>query len=64
MRSHRQPTTTLPERNLGAGPKISESDHLPTGPKCRFRIGDSRAVPISAPKNIRVLPRGVRQSVY
>ncbi|MQM21876.1 hypothetical protein Taro_054922 [Colocasia esculenta] len=58
MRSNRQPTTTLPERNFGARPKISESDLVPTGSKCRFRIGDSRAIPIAARKNIRVLPKG------
>ncbi|MQL95373.1 hypothetical protein Taro_028048 [Colocasia esculenta] len=31
MRSHRQPATALLERNLGAGPEISERDHLSTG---------------------------------
>ncbi|MQL98332.1 hypothetical protein Taro_031043 [Colocasia esculenta] len=44
MRSHRQPATTLPERNLGAGPEISECDLVPTVSKCRFRIGASRMV--------------------
>ncbi|MQL99401.1 hypothetical protein Taro_032127 [Colocasia esculenta] len=58
MRSHRQPATTLPERNLDAGPEISKSDLVPTGSKCQFRIGDSRAVPIAVRKNIRVLPKG------
>ncbi|MQM04693.1 hypothetical protein Taro_037489 [Colocasia esculenta] len=58
MRSHRQPATTLPESNLGAGPKISESDLVPTCSKCRFRIGDSRAVPTAARTNICVLPKG------
>ncbi|MQL85610.1 hypothetical protein Taro_018142 [Colocasia esculenta] len=58
MRSHRQPATTLPERNLGTIPEIFESDLVPTGSKCRFRIGDSRAVPIAAGKNICVLPKG------
>ncbi|MQL82901.1 hypothetical protein Taro_015391 [Colocasia esculenta] len=58
MRSHRQPATTLPERNLGTGPKISECDLVPTGSKCRFRIEASRAIPISGLTNIRVLPKG------
>ncbi|MQM23680.1 hypothetical protein Taro_056747 [Colocasia esculenta] len=58
IRSHRHPATTLPERNLGAGPEISESDLVPIGMKCRFRIGDSRAVPIAMRTNIRVLPKG------
>ncbi|MQM02244.1 hypothetical protein Taro_035016 [Colocasia esculenta] len=31
MRTHRQPATALPERNLGAGPEISERDLLLTG---------------------------------
>ncbi|MQL99657.1 hypothetical protein Taro_032381 [Colocasia esculenta] len=52
MQSHRQPATTLPERNLGAGPKISECDPLPTGSKCRFRIGgyDNRCTSTHAPR--------------
>ncbi|MQL90849.1 hypothetical protein Taro_023451 [Colocasia esculenta] len=58
MRSHRQPVTTLPERNLGAGPEISESDLVPTGSKCRFWIADSRTAPITVRINIRVLPKG------
>ncbi|MQL90255.1 hypothetical protein Taro_022846 [Colocasia esculenta] len=57
MRSHRQPATTLPERNLGAVPEISECDLVPTGTKCRFRIGASRAVSIAGRTNIRVLPK-------
>ncbi|MQL93142.1 hypothetical protein Taro_025774 [Colocasia esculenta] len=58
MRPHRQPATTLPERNLGAGPEISESNLVPTGSKCRFLIGESRAMPIAARTNIRILPKG------
>ncbi|MQM07316.1 hypothetical protein Taro_040156 [Colocasia esculenta] len=58
MRSHRQPATTLPERNLGAGPKISECDLVPIRLKCRFRIGASREVSIAGRTNIRVLPKG------
>ncbi|MQL82983.1 hypothetical protein Taro_015483 [Colocasia esculenta] len=58
MRSHRQPATTLPESNLGAGLEISECDLVPIGSMCRFRIGASRAVPIAGRANIRVLPKG------
>ncbi|MQM05670.1 hypothetical protein Taro_038484 [Colocasia esculenta] len=36
MRSHRKPAATLPEANLGARLKISESDLVLTGPKRRF----------------------------
>ncbi|MQM14828.1 hypothetical protein Taro_047764, partial [Colocasia esculenta] len=57
IRSHWQPVTTLPERNLGAGPKISESDLVLTGSKCRFRIWDSQAVPITARKISTSYPR-------
>ncbi|MQM23177.1 hypothetical protein Taro_056240 [Colocasia esculenta] len=53
-----EPATTLPERNLGARPKISESNLVSTGSKCRFQIGDSRAVSIAVRKNIRILPKG------
>ncbi|MQL92110.1 hypothetical protein Taro_024738 [Colocasia esculenta] len=56
MRSHRQPVSTLPERNLGAGPEISECDLLLTGSKCRFRIWDSQGVPIPGGGN---KPEGV-----
>ncbi|MQM18308.1 hypothetical protein Taro_051296 [Colocasia esculenta] len=31
MRSHRQPATAVPKRNLGAGPEISESGNKPEG---------------------------------
>ncbi|MQL90073.1 hypothetical protein Taro_022665 [Colocasia esculenta] len=58
MRSHRLPATTLPESNFGAGLEISESNLVPTGSKCRFWIVGSRAVPIAARTNIRVLPMG------
>ncbi|MQL76205.1 hypothetical protein Taro_008591 [Colocasia esculenta] len=57
MRSLRQPATTLPERNLGARSKIYESDLVPTGSECRFRIEASRAVLIAVRTNIRVLPK-------
>ncbi|MQL81582.1 hypothetical protein Taro_014040 [Colocasia esculenta] len=58
MRSHRRPATTLPERNLGTRPKISECDLVSTESKCRFRIGASQAVPIPGRPNIHVLPKG------
>ncbi|MQM04485.1 hypothetical protein Taro_037284 [Colocasia esculenta] len=50
--------TTLPERNLGTVPEISESDLVPTGSKCRFRIRASQAVSIAARTNICILPKG------
>ncbi|MQM03012.1 hypothetical protein Taro_035794 [Colocasia esculenta] len=43
----------LREQNLGAGLEISESGPGPTGSECRFRIGASRAVPITGRGNIR-----------
>ncbi|MQL86066.1 hypothetical protein Taro_018584 [Colocasia esculenta] len=58
MRSHWQPATMLPKRNLGAGSEISESNLVPTRSKCRFRIGTSWVVPIIGRTNIRVLPKG------
>ncbi|MQM14172.1 hypothetical protein Taro_047102 [Colocasia esculenta] len=46
MRSHRQSATTLPERNLGVGLKISECGLLSTGstpPVIRVIEGDATA---------------------
>ncbi|MQM04005.1 hypothetical protein Taro_036799 [Colocasia esculenta] len=47
----------LRERNLGAGPEISDSGQGPTGSECRFGIGPSRTVPITGRGNIHVLPK-------
>ncbi|MQM17040.1 hypothetical protein Taro_050007 [Colocasia esculenta] len=58
MGSHRRPASTLLEKNLGAGPEISECDLVATGSKCGLRIEASRAVSILGGTNICVLPEG------
>ncbi|MQL73594.1 hypothetical protein Taro_005925 [Colocasia esculenta] len=55
--SLQEPATRLPERNLGIGPEISESDLVLTGLKCQFRNGASREVPVVGRRNFRILPK-------